>query len=514
MLLPIHKFRVESVKWFESNRPEHYAFVQEMDSYSAKGAKHFIISAGVKVGKLQLILIQARRSESTPMKTKHVFLSNFKRKDCKPQGAKLNAYGVETFFAGDMKKSVSFIKGVIKSGVSVVAHVDESDYGTGENQKMSEVFSAIREIKDGVSLRLYSASNQEAIYSEFASECQLLVMPDPISFYGPDDYIDDGLIQEAEPFWDEKNKSLTKQGKHLVKEWAKSDKKFSVLRIVSSRGKDKNAVTYKKLENGQSFWNVLHCNGIRPVFIDADRPLYWGKSEERMVGDPMSWEEFAQVPASKEKILFVVNQTCVRSTEVGFHPMIHFWHDHRNTAAYNTVMQAQLRVVHYPYTANEYWPDPSVKINVYGCYASFLFAAGRIDAEKFILDSGRKVAQRVSNPTNHLSKKPEHLRCLVFNSEAEIYAASQKEGFATPKKFWYKDSITGFYMSYFRKKIQKLTQEQADKEILFGLEKGKADHRSIAYYTPEDKVQFRMIIHDGVTDKATPKATRSIFNKS
>lgn len=30
------------------------------------------------------------------------------------------------------------------------------------------------------------------------------------------------------------------------------------------------------------------------------------------------------------------NQTCVRSTEVGFHPLIGFWHDYRNKdAAYN-----------------------------------------------------------------------------------------------------------------------------------------------------------------------------------
>ncbi len=386
--------KVKSIEWYELNRPEHYSFVRDKIE---KCKKHAIISMGVKVGKKEVVLIQNRRTISKPETVRHVFLTNFKRNDCKEQREQLKSYDIDTFYCDELELSVAHIRKLIQAGVEVVVHVDESDYGSGSKMKMATTFKAIRAIKDYVKLRLYSATNEEAIYSEFAGEADLLEMSDPPSFFGPDDFLDANLVSEAEPFWDGKLNKLSPQGEDACKYWIEeTNKPFSLLRIVTSRSKNENGVTYKKLKSSKKFREELALFGIKTYFVDGNNGFYWGKAGGSTGGN--TWELLDK----KSRILIVINQTCVRSTEVGFHPLIAFWHDYRpKSSAYNTVSQAQLRPVFYPYGVDDqYWIDPSVKIKVYGCVDTYKMAAKRITPDEYVVLSGRKMSGRVSSESN------------------------------------------------------------------------------------------------------------------
>ena len=92
------------------------------------------------------------------------------------------------------------------------------------------------------------------------------------------------------------------------------------------------------------------------------------------------------------RILILINQTCTRSTELGFHEILGIWHDGvRNEAPYNTLAQSQQRVNHYYNGKFENY------IHVYGSKAVWELAAGRISYSEFIAKTNRKISSRINS---------------------------------------------------------------------------------------------------------------------
>lgn len=499
---------IKSIDWFENNRPEHYSFTRDEIETCLK---HAIITAGVKVGKLELILIQARRTAALPKQVQHIFITNFKRKDCKEQRRELAAYDVATYYCEELVKVAAFVEKCLAKGLRVVIHDDESDFGTGSKQVMAPAFHAIRKIKDGVLLRLYSATNEEALYSEFAKECVHLVLPDPPSFFGPDDYLNTGRVTEAEPFWDEKNKRLTAQGEEACRYWVEQkNKPFSVLRINSSRSKDQNGITYSKLKHSKEFGAALANFGIETYFVNGNNEFYWGDREkwDLETGAANHWWMFNM----NERRLFVVNQTCVRSTKVGFHPLIAFWHDYRNkTSTYTTVHQAQLRVVHYPYKADKYWENPTVDLMAYGCVKTFEFAAGRIAVDEYLNTSGRKLSTRIMGNGDVLSHETDDYEEIIVETEDELKQVAQDKFHIPLKPEW--EVRNGIYFCNIRGVKKQWLQKEAEAERFYGLSKGEKSHRVLVYYTTEGIAKFRLMVHNGNIKTIKPTSKDTQYNK-
>lgn len=392
---------IKDITFWKNERPEHYDFVVN----ELENNRHVIVSASVKVGKQQLVYVSATLSKSVISKNdgtekyRHVFLSNYARNDCVEQKNELLKYGIESFFGKDLSKSINVINNHLKDNnvERLYVHIDESDYGTGKGQSFDNVFKFIGQEINTAKLytRLYSATNEEACYSNFKEKYNIphVSFKDPDYFYGPDDFISENKVIEAEQFWDVEKNDFSMQGNQAIQNWLtfKSNKYFSVLRVNNKIGKTgskikplkKSSLTYDYIKNNKTFEDKLNSLGIKLKFIDdKSNSFYWGKEDDIDGG----WKDLLSIlkdPTRKfNKCLLVINQMCSRSTEVGFHPLIAFWHDFRKKSSYATQHQALMRVSHYPYKINEIFPEET-DITVYGHINTFKLAAKLIDVEEY-----------------------------------------------------------------------------------------------------------------------------------
>lgn len=403
---------MKTKQWWKDNRPEHWALVQQLNQLNQH--KHAIIDASVKVGKQQMILMQATIDFPNIQSHKNVFVSNFNRTDCKEQRDEMiNDYGFEKdhIFHHDFDKFASTIASLLadSSIKQVIIHHDESDYGTGKKQKLSPVFDFIRQNMENKKLRirLYSATNEEAINSCFAKHADVLTFADPPTFFGADDYLKSSLVNEAVPFWEftKHGEGFSAQANAALKILQSSNNKtFGVLRASGGKKNPHQSpdvfpnVSFSYLKNSAKFRNdLLSQYNVVPLFIDAGNKFYWGK-DLSIANSCFSWYGCIGKP---EKYLLVVNQMCTRSTEVGFHDEIAFWHDYRDTnsklptKAYNTMSQAMLRVNYY--TTN--YKNP-VNIVVYGHKKTFELAAKVIKPDEYSQKFSPRVKTTVDKTFN------------------------------------------------------------------------------------------------------------------
>jgi len=187
-------------------------------------------------------------------------------------------------------------------------------------------------------------------------------------------------VHEADHFfvYDEEGDIVpSQQAVSLLEEFTKSDKPFSILRVANKNLKI--GPDYNSLKNSKKVQDWLFLNfNIKFIAVDQNDSMNWGwqnsssKSRSDYYGGP--------------RRIFLINQTCTRSTELGFIPLIFFWHDFRSSETpYNTVIQSALRVSHYPYKTNElYWntPEPHTGVHIYTSVDCIRYTAGEITLEE------------------------------------------------------------------------------------------------------------------------------------
>jgi len=481
-----------SVAAFSSAFPEQYKFVVEQLACVPKA----IVSMPVKSGKRVVVQCEAAidRGFGSGSNFKHIFATSFKRNDCKEQMTEMELYGIKVFCGKALHTLSKYVRGVLVQGDVPVIHFDESDFGTGYAQIAGKVFNELVELPDNgwekLKIRAYSATNEEAIYSEFADLCQKLEPIMPSTFRHAPWFLAKGLVEESEEFWCSDSETFSPQALSALEKWKNDDKPFAIVRFAASRG-EKNT-HYNDVKNSEKFRLQLDSDGILPKFVDNKNPFYWGKDFKRTDG----WG----VIDRKRKILLVVNQTCIRSTEVGFHPLISFWHDHRTKdTPYSTCAQAMFRVNHYDYRENpEAWANPEVNIKVYGCVSTFRFAAKIIDAEKYRQISGRQLSKRIAGKNRILSRNPEHFDIVDTDNEEEFVEEVRSKFGKNISKFE-KDS-DGVYRNTFRGETSKWDKKKLESEKFSGLN-GDSKFRKYVYYVG-DTPRFWAIYHSGIMDDA------------
>lgn len=362
---------VYGVKELELLFKEQYKYAKAIED--ADG--NCICPMPVKSGKRIVMQILSQRSRnSIPAKEKHVLITALNRRDTKEQFEEHKQYGIKIVEVNRQKhipRAKKVIEAYAKDGLKVVVHFDESDYGTGSKQLMDQIFETLLNLK--CKIIGYSATNEEAEFSQFGEAAIKLPLfvPHP-NYRGAACFLDNELVFRATPFYDN---GLTEQGRKACEYFANSDKAISILRVVNG---------FKELENERQFYSELSKYNIDPVFVDANRSFEWSESYKKYVD---RYED------GRGRTLLVICQTCSRSTEVGFHKHICFWHDYRNEGtAYNTMHQAFLRVAHY-------YKETENLIRVYAVPEVFELAANRITFEKFEA-SGYKLSDRIKKHSN------------------------------------------------------------------------------------------------------------------
>lgn len=354
---------IRKTQWFIDNRPEIFKFVSKLN----QNKKHISVKAPVKSGKRFICILYALLNQTH----KHFYLSALDRIDDRVQLDELNAYGIKTFLSKDIDDLVKDVVVAASDYDEVVVHLNESDYGTGNRQKMSEGIKQLVSIPN-VRLILYSATNEEAEYSKFIGSAAVEEFIPPSTYHGYEWFLNQGLVQNATDFWDLENEALTDQGVECCEILKSSNKIFGVIRFTN-QSKIKNSKFEKSIRDDYGF-------SVRWISAKKGEEYNWGRGFYEDVG-------IRDYENSNHKVLLVICQTANRSTEIGFHEHIAFWHDSERGrgTAYNTIIQAAGRVIHY-----DKGPMKPVSIIVYSDVEEWKRAAGQPN------DSKRKGSLRMS----------------------------------------------------------------------------------------------------------------------
>jgi hypothetical protein len=369
--------------------------------------KHCAIIAKVKSGKRLVKELLSLRS--SPDKT-HIYLSAWNRRDEQSQLKELTNYGIMVRVIkeqGDMINVVNDVSAILKDNRSATIHFNESDFGTGSQQLISDGFNKIVD-RDGVKFIFYSATNEELLFSKKAADCEILKFAPPSSYRGDEWFLDNNLITESTPFWDFELNAMTPQGIEACKLLQNSEEKlFGIVRF--SKGID-------HVRNNQAFADAIQKDfNFKLIFVSQKESFDWGphgdftKTAHEWLGNP------------NLKALIVICQTCSRSTEVGFHKLIAFWHDHREkSTSFNTASQAAQRVNHYFDGISENY------IRVYSSLAVWQLSAERITPEEFYSRTNSNLSDRIKT-----AKKRSNYVRYVFDHEptdAEIIQKAEETG--------------------------------------------------------------------------------------
>lgn len=345
-------------------------------------AGHDVIIVGpIKCGKkIMMEYLSLRINNGTHNDAAHIYASALHRKDEQDQIDELEQdYDFIIKFARQYNELLSDAKQLATVHSKVFIHLNESDYGTGDDSCLSKVFDKIEAIPN-VQFICISATNDEAIHSYFGNlpNTRILYYTPPSNYCGVEWFLNNNLVYEAEPAWVPATKTspgcITTQGHECLNILKNSnDKVFGFFRIPYGMKKVKDQGEFEKAIKKQYGFDVLFV-GAEDSFIYNDGP-------------DNNWELRA---LKKRKTVIVICQTATRSTEITFHNYIAFWHgaERKKTPA-NTIYQADGRVIHY---YGKRYAKPC-HIPVYTATEVFRYYAGRLPQGQL----SRPVSSRVTN---------------------------------------------------------------------------------------------------------------------
>lgn len=327
---------------FQNERPELFAFALKVHACK----KHVIIKAPVKSGKKEMAFIQAMLSslgKKENQQTLHVYLTGLARNDIKVQLWQYRSYGIhaETIYHSQSAEIITTLAALFAKNKKVIVHLDESDYASGKDQKLSKLFDFLNQQDlEKLLLRLYSATQEEVIFSDFADNAEIMTFIPPPNYFGAVWALT--KHKESKPFLSQIDEIIT----DFI---SKKDRPIGIVRITGSDKKKGNS-RYFSLQNDQELEKKLRKDNIELYFINDTDRFYW-EDEEDSSGNILhnSWDRFVdRFNQFGQRTIIVVNQKATRSTEIQCHKYLAFIHDHREMMTTQaTYHQAIGRVFHY-----------------------------------------------------------------------------------------------------------------------------------------------------------------------
>ena len=366
--------------------------------YLDEDCTRILIRAPVKSGKREMVEYIAQRDYSHNPHRVHVFISSWHRTADQEQREELRLHNLKVFSIITIPIATECIAWIIQqlvAGKRVIIHIDECDFGTGQRQILGRVYRRFKN-DDNVVFILYSATPQEVIFSgeidckedneyeELVDEVERGILCEyspPAGYCGPSRFLDEGLIFDAKPFFEENPFRLSEQGRTIMHDLRESmrvnhGRNIIILRLSSADGNEKgNKQIYKFLEG------VHKCDDLKDCIVIADNlDKKCGKipcisSDNIQWSDDIYWKKLTK----DEPIICVIDQTASRSTELCCHHRLFAYHDFRNSITFTTQSQAQERVNHYEQKYGGFQP-----IRVYGHRKTFELSAGRISYAEYM----------------------------------------------------------------------------------------------------------------------------------
>jgi len=390
------------------------------------------LKAPVKSGKREFVeyiaTLDSQPNTNNGSRRKHIFISGFHRKADSSQRLELTKYGIEVFSINTNKnaiKCITCINNFIAEGKHIVVHFDEADHGSGATQIMSSVWSTINNI-DVVFVILYSATIEEILRTTsnnpdehqhlnlinndmldastleiIGDNCVYTEYSPPDIFCGPSRFLDEGLVENATPFYYDNNNRdqsfiLSTQGCEIINSVKESMQTEPLRNIIVVRlsymedniqATENTRLTKKDKKAFHRFVNNLktidELENIH-IIIDKDPSTYHIDPDDNInvLVEQVQWSNRAywSNKQSTVPIIVIMDMTSCRSTEWAFHNRLYALHDFRkNSIHFSILSQAQERPNHYSTKYNGFQ-----KIRIYGNIPVFEYSAGRISASRFL----------------------------------------------------------------------------------------------------------------------------------
>jgi hypothetical protein len=386
-----------SVAVFEREREHLTRFVREnICPLIENDVKRVLVRAPVKSGKREMVEYLAMRDKNTTKRRVHAFISSWHRTADSEQRDELETQNLSVFSIINDAQVESFLQwlGVnVQQDNDLVIHLDECDHGSGEKQKLSKIWSRIRNHVQ-ITTILYSATPEEVMFSEeldtivddfMESHPPILYTP-PEGYCGPARFLEEGLVYDALPFFTKDG--LSDQAKELVGDMRESmltepSRNILILRLTYSLGGNKkdNKAIHVFLKN------LSQYKELSDFFVIVDKPDKVIKSSHPILKQDIEWssKNYWDFTTKDRPILIVHDQTATRSTEWSCHDRVFATHDYREAVTFVTVSQAQERVNHYEQKYGGFQ-----RIRAYGHKKSFQLSAGQIHYKEYIGNSWTK----------------------------------------------------------------------------------------------------------------------------
>ena len=356
------------LQWFRDNRIEQYQFAQRIVDYirAHPEMKNIVVEAEEKTGKREIVEIIALLTEND---YRNEYYTAFTEKSINSQIEEIQRYGIraEKLTSFDKADAIADrieteLASAAENGVGLdfIVHVDELDYGSGNNQSLHPLIKARSYTKV-----YYSATTDELKKEMNNSDFHLEKFVPNTNYRGAQYFLDNDLVHISKPFIQEDDNGCicyTEQANERAASLT-NERPCGIVRLTKGTDYDdlKKSLGITP-ENPSVYSDELRC---WCTFVDS-------KIKKRF--DP------ANIKHIEEKTILFVNQCWRRSTELRGHEKIAFMHDHRRIAelnkagsAYGSLSQAVSRVKHYSSCGEA--------INVYTDPNVFYFSVDREVAE-------------------------------------------------------------------------------------------------------------------------------------
>lgn len=405
-----------SVDDFEKFRPELCQFLKKnvVPCINDKTCNRILIHAPVKSGKREMVeYLSMRDNIPKIIKRKHIFASAFHRIADDSQRREMNNFNIKVFSITNDKNTnacLAHINNLVSKKNEIIIHIDECDFGSGDKQKLSKLYSKIRE-NLYITCILYTATPEELLFSsdintnsdiqELSEDIQVSGIcfhyEPPKVFCGPKIFLEKNLVTDAIPFFEYIDNSikLTHQGDYITRRLIYEANKRSGRNILFLRLSYSDiGVTGKPMRDKKAIYQFTSLWQTIKIMIENDFIIYVDKDEKELkniIGinkikipwsEPMFWKGITK----DHPVIVIADQTCSRSTELSCHNRILAMHDFRHTVTFSTSSQALERVNHYS-TKYEGGFQP---IHIYGHLKTIQLSAGKINYSDYFENKWHK----------------------------------------------------------------------------------------------------------------------------
>jgi len=423
-----------SVTIFQEERPHLVNWIRTdlVPNVADPSVRNIVVEADVKAGKREMVeylaMLDHIATPRPPPTRVHAYISSFIRKADKDQRKELSEHNIKVCpIQRDthVQYCIGWIDTHLGMGQHIVTHIDEGDYGSGQNQNLNKIWDHIKD-NPNITNIVWSATVAEMLYSDtiysddstpnviqeisnngvhlrYRPEQFNLQTQEPIGFCGADVFLDSNLIENAMPFFIVNSNSpleyaLSDQARSLMSDLRENmitnpDKNILFLRLSYSI---KNGCRKKASKAIHVLLNNLnHFPELEGWFILVDKDENFEINDPRIRKEPVGWSSrlYWNMKATHCPIIVIADQTSSRSTEWACHNRVYALHDFRYTQTYSAYAQALQRPNHY---ASKYLLGFQ-KIRIFGNKKVFQLAAGRISYEDYLCDDWviRKVDHRI-----------------------------------------------------------------------------------------------------------------------